>query len=83
MSQIMVPPSLKLLRDRGQVHRDESTDGCQAQPAGSRDGLDEMWMESESEETDEDDEDIEETGRRGNYGYSTKYVSLIDFFMPK
>ncbi|KAL7399536.1 hypothetical protein ABVT39_026043 [Epinephelus coioides] len=51
-----------LLRDRSQVQSEECTDGSRAQPGGAEDVLDELWIESESEETDEEDEEIGETG---------------------
>ena len=60
--------AVRLLRHRSQVQSEESTGGSQAQPGGAEDGLDELWIKSESEETDEEDEEIGETGDLGESG---------------
>ena len=57
--------AVRLLRDRSQVQSEESTGGSQAQPGSAEDDLDELWIESDSEETDEEDE---ETGDLGECG---------------
>ena len=57
--------AVQLLGDRSQVGSEESTGGSQAQPGGAEDGLDDLWIESESEETDEEDG---ETGDLGECG---------------
>lgn len=62
--------AVRLLRDRSQEQRE---DGSWDQPGDARDGLDELYIESESEETDEEDE---ETGDVGKCGYSAKYVLI-------
>ncbi|XP_049322708.1 uncharacterized protein LOC125782495 [Astyanax mexicanus] len=59
--------AVRLLRDRSQKQSKESPDGSRAQPGGAGDGLDELWVESESEETDEEETDEEEEiGETGN-----------------
>lgn len=51
--------AVRLLKDRSLEQRDDSPEGPQAQPGSPRDGQDEQWSESVSEETSEEDEGTE------------------------
>jgi len=67
--------AVRLLQNRSREQRGESADGSQAQPRGAGDDLDELWLQSESEESDMEDE---ESGDLGDCGYFDIHLIVVN-----